>query len=169
MLNDIFGQIVRHGWKEGERTRRIELAWCTCSFGAMGWVVPHFRAFAKAARREEGLEVRFTVFVTCLCDPEAVPDIDGLQVTIERLVPGRMLKRFIRKERLVGCGCEVGFSQEVVEKEGFELGIEKSAGVAVSTVSDVSVLEKGGEASGEVVTGGVAMCVAGPESLVRKQ
>jgi ferric-chelate reductase len=168
MLDDILGRIVRHGRKGGERTRRIELAWCIRSFGAMGWVVPHFRAFAEAAKRDSNLELRFTVFVTCLCDPEAVPDIEGLEVTIERPVPGRMLKRFIRNERLVGCGCEVDSSQEEAEKEGFELGSEKGAAGAVSTTADVGVLEKGGEASGEVVTGGVVMCVAGPESLVRE-
>ena len=57
---------------------------------------------------------------------------------------------------------------EGAEKEGFELGNEKNAAVAVASTADVGVLEKGGEEPGNVVDGGVAMCVAGPESLVRE-
>lgn len=33
LLDDIVGQCVRQGRKNGERTRRIEFAWCVRSFG----------------------------------------------------------------------------------------------------------------------------------------
>jgi hypothetical protein len=62
----------------------------------MGWVVPRFKNWAEAAKGEEALEALFVVFLTCLCDSEAVPDMEGWEVMIERPMSGRMLKRFIR-------------------------------------------------------------------------
>ena len=34
ILDDIVGRVVRRGRRYGERTRRIEFAWCVRSFGA---------------------------------------------------------------------------------------------------------------------------------------
>lgn len=35
MLDDLVGRIVKHGRAKGERTRRVEFAWCIRSFGTL--------------------------------------------------------------------------------------------------------------------------------------
>lgn len=102
MLDDIVGRVVRLGRKGGERTKRIEFAWCIRSFGGctsggffeisltrmtaghIQWVAPMLMDIATAVAECVSLDLHVSIFVTCLCDPEAVPPIPNSVVTMER-------------------------------------------------------------------------------------
>ena len=104
MLDDIVGRVVRLGRKGGERTKRIEFAWCIRSFGGyhqgrigarfhlltkvatghIHWVAPMLMDIASVAAGCPSLDIHVSIFVTCLCDPEAVPQIPNSVVTMER-------------------------------------------------------------------------------------
>jgi len=83
LLDDIVGRIVKLGRPSGERTQRIMFAWYIRSFGAIKWFDRYFIAIANAAQGS-GVDVSFRVFVTCLCDPEAVPSIPNMTVEITK-------------------------------------------------------------------------------------
>ncbi|KAF9446921.1 hypothetical protein P691DRAFT_707681 [Macrolepiota fuliginosa MF-IS2] len=88
MLDDIVGRCVRLGRPNGERTRRIEFAWCIKSFGLIEWFTPALmeiaHAAASSAYSSTPLSLHISVYVTCLCNPEAVPPIPNCDVTILR-------------------------------------------------------------------------------------
>lgn len=88
MLDDIVGRCVRLGRQSGEKTRRIEFAWCIKSFGILEWFAPALmeiaRTVASSDRSATPLSLHISVYVTCLCDPEAVPLIPNCDVTIMR-------------------------------------------------------------------------------------
>lgn len=41
------------------------------------------------------LDLHFSIYVTCLCDPEAVPSIPNSEVTIYRPSVGQLLREFV--------------------------------------------------------------------------
>jgi ferric-chelate reductase len=105
LLDDIVGRCVRQGRKNGERTRRIEFAWCVRSFGeflfeyhlvsfsrslsgSIDWFAPALMDIAHAAASSSTsvapLDLHISIYVTCLCNPEAVPSIPNCDVTIIR-------------------------------------------------------------------------------------
>jgi ferric-chelate reductase len=159
VLDDLVGRIARHGRAGGEVTRRVELAWCIRSFGAIYWFAPHLQALARTVEQTPGLTLHIAVYVTCLCDPEAVPDIPNSVVTVERPDARRMLGTFLAGTDL-GPGCSAGSLESA---EAVEVGPTK--GSPEMSEKDVPVLEHG---AGAGVAGGVALCVAGPESLCRE-
>lgn len=115
MLDDIVGRVVRLGRSGGERTKRIEFAWCIRSFGAFNWrvalrgwgfayqstvghiqwVAPMLIDIAAAVAGSSSLDLHFSIFVTCLCDPEAVPPIPNSVVTMERPPAHQLLNDMI--------------------------------------------------------------------------
>jgi len=83
ILDDLVGRIVKLRRPNGERTRRITFAWYIRSFGAISWFEQQFTAIAMSASAEgSGVELTFKFFVTCLCDPEAVPPIPNTIVEV---------------------------------------------------------------------------------------
>ena len=115
MLDDIVGRVVRLGREGGERTKRIEFAWCIRSFGGyrdwgvsrgcsslirriaghMHWVAPMLADIATVVAGCPSLDLHFSIFVTCLCDPEAVPQIPNSVVTMERPTAQQLLSDMI--------------------------------------------------------------------------
>ncbi|TFK50651.1 iron reductase [Heliocybe sulcata] len=83
VLDDIVGRCCRLGRRGGEKTRRIEFAWCIRSFGCIQWFASQLTEIAKTCAGTS-LDLHVSIFVTCLCDPEAVPDIPNSVVTIHR-------------------------------------------------------------------------------------
>ncbi|KAH7104492.1 iron reductase [Auriculariales sp. MPI-PUGE-AT-0066] len=83
VLDDLVGRIARQGRLQGELTRRIDIAWCIRSFGCLFWFSDLMRDIADKSR-QCGLQLHFNVFVTCLCNPEAVPPIPELTVTMDK-------------------------------------------------------------------------------------
>ncbi|KAJ7868125.1 hypothetical protein B0H13DRAFT_1897279 [Mycena leptocephala] len=80
------------------RAGDFELVWCWCvrSFGAINWFAPYLLQITTlAARPDSGLDLRIRIFVTCLCDPSAVPHIPGCTVTEARPSVGAVLDRLL--------------------------------------------------------------------------
>jgi hypothetical protein len=94
LLDDIIGRCVKLGRSQGERTRRIEFTWCIRSFGQIQWFAPMLIDIATAAANST-IDLHFSIFVTCLCDPEAVPHIPNSIVTLARPSIQNLLKDFI--------------------------------------------------------------------------
>ena len=113
LLDDLVGRIVRHRRGRGERTRRVEFAWAIRSFGkrktvvvkkkkkkrdaetsislgCINWFAPMLMEIANAAAGSS-LDLHISIFVTCLCDPEAVPPIPNSITTILRPDVHRLL------------------------------------------------------------------------------
>lgn len=102
VLDDIIGRIVRLKRRHGERTRRIEFAWCVKSFGekppyrvlpkyltrehigCIDWFAPQLAEIATAALEDPTLSLHIKFFVTCFCDPGAAPVIPNSEITTVR-------------------------------------------------------------------------------------
>jgi len=95
MLDDIVGRVVRLGRKGGERTKRIEFAWCIRSFGHIHWVAPMLADIATVVTGCPSLDLHVSIFVTCICDPESVPPIPNSVVTMERPSSHQLLNYMI--------------------------------------------------------------------------
>ncbi|KAJ8579435.1 hypothetical protein M405DRAFT_835804 [Rhizopogon salebrosus TDB-379] len=80
LLDDIVGRCIKLGRSQGERTRKIELAWCIRSFDKISckdvieWFAPMLIDIGTAASNSS-INLHISIYVTCLCDPEAVPAI----------------------------------------------------------------------------------------------
>ncbi|KAH0834213.1 iron reductase [Lanmaoa asiatica] len=101
LLDDIVGRCIKLRRRGGERTRRIEFAWCIRSFGEhpssspayryilltktgnIPWFAPMLTDIANTAV-DSSIDLHISIFVTCLCDPEAVPLIPNCDVTLTR-------------------------------------------------------------------------------------
>ncbi|KAG2040872.1 iron reductase [Suillus americanus] len=94
LLDDIIGRCVKLGRSQGERTRRIEFTWCIRSFGQIEWFAPMLIDIATAAS-DSTIDLHISIFVTCLCDPEAVPHIPNSIVTLSRPSVQHLLEDFI--------------------------------------------------------------------------
>jgi ferric-chelate reductase len=161
LLDDIVGRCVKLGRRGGERTKRIEFAWCTRSFGesfkiqpvnfghessitfigSIQWFVSHLMDIATAAAGSS-IDLHLSIFVTCLCNPEDVPPIPNLDVTIHRPSVTTILQDLL-----------------------FPSSSRKSSEEGVTTRS-----EKDSETPKTWVPtgGGVAVCASGPETMTRE-
>ncbi|KAL0953023.1 hypothetical protein HGRIS_007227 [Hohenbuehelia grisea] len=149
MLDDIVGRCIRLGRKNGERTRRIEFAWCIRSFGAIQWFASQLMDIAAvAATAGEDLDLHISIFVTCLCDPEAVPSIPNCDVIVERPSVRGLIDALTTPPDVAG---DSPRSASIQKEEG------ELASAAVK-----STLRWAG------LGGGVAVCASGPESLTRE-
>jgi len=94
LLDDIVGRCIKHGRKNGERTKRIEFAWCIRSFACIEWFTPMLMDLAKTTAGTS-IDLHISVFVTCICNPEAIPPIPNSVVTIERPFVRELLNALI--------------------------------------------------------------------------
>ncbi|RPD52054.1 iron reductase, partial [Lentinus tigrinus ALCF2SS1-6] len=79
LLDDIVARCVKLGRVHGEKTRRIEFAWCVRSYGAIHWFAPMLMEITNAVAGTS-LDLHISVYVTCLCNPEEVPPIPNMDV-----------------------------------------------------------------------------------------
>jgi hypothetical protein len=146
--------------------------------GAINWFAPYLLQIATlAARPDSGLDLRIRIFVTCLCDPSAVPRIPGCTVTEARPSVGAVLERLLDPVAAPGADC-CGALLPVRGrgKDGDTRGSSVSAeGSMVDLPKEVEVdLEMGGvdvdvgANESESGRGGVAVFAAGPGSLIRE-
>ncbi|KAJ6597944.1 hypothetical protein B0H10DRAFT_2441554 [Mycena sp. CBHHK59/15] len=166
LLDDLVGRIGRLGRRGGERTRRVEWVWCVPSFGAISWFAPHLLQIALTAQRAHTssglpLELRIRIYVTCLCDPDAVPPIPGCVVSIQRPRVGALIDEVLDVHSTT---CSPRGSSE--EEKGVD--VEKGLGA----VGEREV-ERGGEGEegqggtqGGQGGGGMAVVAAGPGTLI---
>ncbi|KAI0061356.1 iron reductase [Artomyces pyxidatus] len=94
LLDDIVGRCVKLGRPNGERTRRIEFAWAIRSFGCIEWFTPMLKQIAHTAAGSS-VDLHISIFVTCLCNPEAVPEIPNSVVSIVRPSVESLLKEML--------------------------------------------------------------------------
>ncbi|KAJ8586867.1 hypothetical protein M405DRAFT_864231, partial [Rhizopogon salebrosus TDB-379] len=88
ILDDIVGRCIRLERSQGERTRKPEPAWCIRSFGQIEW-------FASMLIDIASIDLHISIYVTCLCDPEAVPAIPNSIVVPSRPLVHDLLATFI--------------------------------------------------------------------------
>ncbi|KAJ7925579.1 hypothetical protein B0H13DRAFT_2248863 [Mycena leptocephala] len=176
VLDELVGRCVRLGRRDGEKTRRVVWCWCVRSFGAINWFAPYLLQIATlAARPNSGLDLRIRIFVTCLCDPSAVPRIPGCTVTEARPSVGAVLDRLLDPVAAPGADC-CGALLPVRGrgKDGDTRGSSVSAeGSMVDLPKEVEVDLEMGEVDvsvneSESGRGGVAVFAAGPGSLIRE-
>jgi len=126
------------------------------------WLAPALGEMARCAALSDSspvpVSLHISVYVTCLCDPEAVPQIPNCDVTMIRPDVYRILDDLMA---------------------GREDGTMESASVTVDgTMENVSVTVDGTMENASVTTddpkalprmgGGVAVCASGPASLIRE-
>ncbi|KAI3601601.1 putative iron reductase [Moniliophthora roreri] len=150
LLDDIVGRCVRLERSRGERTRRIEFAWCVKSFGCIEWFAPMLADIARTVEGVEGLDLHISVYVTCLCNPDAVPMIPNMDVSVYRPSVKESLKQLITPPS----SSSSSTLEEVMGKV-----IDPESGVPPSISTKLPWIPLGG---------GVAVCAAGPEGLTRE-
>lgn len=68
--------------------RRVRLVWCIKGFGHIRWFAPQLQGLAALAQDPAyGVQFEIRIFVTCLCDPEAISPIAGC--VVEEVVGAR--------------------------------------------------------------------------------
>ncbi|KAJ7267125.1 iron reductase [Mycena rebaudengoi] len=154
ILDDLVGRCVRRGRAGGERTRWVEWVWCVRSFGAIAWFAPQLLQIATMAQRGGGaLVLSIRIYVTCICDPDALPDIPNCVVTLERPDVGRVL------------------GEMMGETPSTSISAEGSASASTEELSHTHP-EKSRDVEGgfgqEGGGGGIAVIVSGPPSLIRE-
>ncbi|KAH9914282.1 iron reductase [Fomitopsis serialis] len=94
LLDDIIARCVKFGRPGNERTRRIEFVWCIQSYGCINWHAQMLTDLATAVAGTS-LDLHISIFVTCLCNPDAVPTIPNSDVVLLRPTIGNLLHQFI--------------------------------------------------------------------------
>ncbi|KAI5117821.1 hypothetical protein M0805_004951 [Coniferiporia weirii] len=172
LLDDIVGRCMRLGRPNGERTRRIEFVWCIQSFDYIHWVAPLLAEIAQRANAEDStLDLHISIFVTCLCDPSAVPPIPNCDVLIERPCVAGLADALARTGSAAEC-CETGAAG--VEKLCGccqTAGVDGGADRCTCGENDVkidAVVNAGAGVGADADGGGFAVCAAGPEGMARE-
>jgi ferric-chelate reductase len=166
LLDDIVGRCIKLGRSGGERTRRIEFAWCVRSFGkyrlslslvsviaclfimtaSIEWFAPMLMDIANTAAGTS-LDLHISVFVTCICNPEAIPPIPNSDVTIIRPSIQALLDDLLTPPG---------------SNSSKNASIDVEGGVSEKSSSKSAKLNWVG------LGGGVAVCASGPETLTRE-
>ncbi|TFK37211.1 hypothetical protein BDQ12DRAFT_685512 [Crucibulum laeve] len=196
LLDDIVGRCVRKGREGGEKTRRVEFAWCVRSFGSIDWFSPFLMDIATVAATSAGssmpLDLHISIYVTCLCKPEAIPPIPNCDVTIVRPSVYEVLKDLVTPPASLTAPPAPRTPQaSVTEKPRTpavpEIQYVPSSSPAPSSeddeededlkqqhqpAGDIENPTLGLSASGKLpwvgFGGGLAVCASGPESLTRE-
>jgi len=106
LLDDVVGRCIRLGRPHGERTRRIEFIWAVRSYACIDWFAPQLMNIAQVAA-DSSLDLHISIFVTCICNPEAVPQIKNSLVSIERPSVHTLLADFIAPASFASLSDEV--------------------------------------------------------------
>ncbi|KAF8913656.1 hypothetical protein CPB85DRAFT_1375526 [Mucidula mucida] len=145
LLDDIVGRCVKRGRRNGERTRRVSFVWCVRSFGCIEWFAPMLAEIAAVADASTTLDVHVVVYVTCLCNPEAVPRIANSDVIVGRPAVREALEGLVTPpvgKKVTGADVDVDEDEESAMEES------KLGWVGLG--------------------GGVGVVASGPESLTRE-
>ncbi|KAI0776531.1 iron reductase [Trametes elegans] len=155
LLDDIVARCVKLGRPNGEKTRRIEFAWCIRSFGCIQWFAPMLTEIANTVAGTS-LDLHVSVFVTCLCNPEEVPPIPNLDVTVSRPTVTALLRDLVSPPVLKGKAAEAEADAKSIESASEAGTVGEATPCASARLNWVGL------------GGGVGVCAAGPESLTRE-
>ncbi|CAL1697507.1 unnamed protein product [Somion occarium] len=144
LLDDIVARCGKLGRRHGERTRRIEFAWCIRSFGCINWFAPMLMEIANTVAGTS-LDLHISIFLTCICNPFAIPPIPNSDVTIYRPSVSTLLKQLITPPP--------SSNTPSATSDDPEDDPEKRAKSKLQWVG---------------LGGGVAVCASGPETLIRE-
>ncbi|KAF8986056.1 hypothetical protein BDQ17DRAFT_1376326 [Cyathus striatus] len=164
LLDDIVGRIVRRGREGGERTRRIEVVWCVKSFGSIHWFAPLLADIAHAALSCTTLSVHITVYVTCLCNPEAVPPIPNCDVLA---VPRPDLYKLVLDMCIPPSSSPSATKETAHAKEHANCDLEEDA-ASIDSAEEEALGLPSSKLPWVGYGGGLALCACGPESMVRE-
>ncbi|KIK09642.1 hypothetical protein K443DRAFT_392442 [Laccaria amethystina LaAM-08-1] len=159
LLDDIVGRCVRQKRFRGEKTRRIEFAWCVRSFASIEWFSAALMDIATAAASpSSGLDLHISVYVTCLCNPEEIPPIPNCDVTTVRPSIYRVLMDLMTPP---ACSSSPSSSSSPspsspVDKREDEVD------------ADVELDPPSNKLAWIGAGGGLAVCASGPEGLTRE-
>ncbi|KAF9034815.1 iron reductase [Panaeolus papilionaceus] len=167
LLDDIVGRCVKQGRPNGEKTRRIEWAWCVRSFGSIEWFSSALMDIANVAAASLSManpvHLHISIYVTCLCNPEAVPPIPNCDVTIVRPSIYKALEDLIQiRDEDDSDDLERGRSSMTKESSKARESTSRSLEMpddCEKPTARVSTIRK---------DGGVAVAAAGPVSLTRE-
>ncbi|KAH9943638.1 iron reductase [Amylocystis lapponica] len=137
LLDDLAARCVKLGRAGGEKTRRVEFAWCIRSYSCIAWFAPMLTDIATALAGSS-LDLHISIFVTCLCKPEAVPPIPNSDVTILRPSVNALLHDMVTPPSLASVEDDRSSQSSRAKLNWVGLG------------------------------GGVAVCAAGPETMTRE-
>lgn len=146
--------------------------------GSIEWFAPYLMAIAHAAARLPTLDLYISIYVTCLCNPEAVPPIPNCDVTIVRPSVGMLLRGLVTPPPLSskpGPEQEPRASMASSQAEEGGAGTEEDAGKGKGLDADADVDVEADLALNihEKLQwvgrgGGVGVCASGPESMTRE-
>ncbi|KAF8636062.1 hypothetical protein AX17_003827 [Amanita inopinata Kibby_2008] len=151
LLDSLVGKCMRG---DKTATRKIEFVWFTRSYGSIHWFSTFLKTIATHAMTCANLDFHMTVYVTCLCVPDAVPDIPNCDVLLARPTLTEIVHRTVDNTPDPVTRAEEGEGDlhpvETCEKE--------------ATMKQV----KQTEVPTMVGSGGFAVCASGPEKLTRE-
>ncbi|PIL26372.1 transporter [Ganoderma sinense ZZ0214-1] len=157
LLDDVAARCVKLGRPNGEKTCRIEFAWCVRSFGAIHWFAPMLMDIARAVAGTS-LDLHISVYVTCLCSPEDIPAIPNMDVTIcTRPSVSGLLRDLITPP-----------SPSPPSWRKSDLESAESDGMSLESDECVRAIPGAARLRWVGLGGGVGVCAAGPESLTRE-
>lgn len=138
--------------------------------GSIDWFAPALMDIAKIAEKSD-LALHISVYVTCLCNPEAVPPIPNCDVTVVRPTIYTVLADLITPPEAPAAP-----TTKELDMKGLEAAdTKKRPSTAVTESSLVSSdFDKPFEPSVRNrlpwvgLGGGIAMCASGPEGLTRE-
>ncbi|KAJ3827208.1 iron reductase [Lentinula raphanica] len=147
VLDDIIGCCARLGRPNNERTRRIEFVWCLRSYTGINWFTSLILPIANVVADSPELDLPISAYVTCLCNPEAVPPIPNSDVLMLAQRPDTLK---ILENAVVLAG---GSDNEDVKYQG-------STPEPSEASAKLQWVGLGGA--------GVAVCTSGPGTLTRE-
>lgn len=130
------------------------------SKGSIEWFTPYLMDIANtAASSSSSLDLHISIYVTCLCNPEAIPPIPNSDVTIVRPSVHGILEELLTPPSIPSSSARTSTSESQSES-GTDSGSDSEKG------------EKSGSGRAKLkwvgLGGGVGVCASGPESLTRE-
>ncbi|KAF9523693.1 iron reductase [Crepidotus variabilis] len=180
LLDDIVGRCVRNGRRNGERTRRIEFVWCIRSFGQIDWfsnaLIDIAKVAASSSRSPMPLDLHISVFVTCLCNPEAIPPIPNSDVTIFRPSVRNILLDLITPPQTSSLPTQLEQNEQFYAQDSTLDSTTPQETLSVPSDRSSSDVVLGDAEAPRISSrlpwigdgGGVAVCASGPASLTRE-
>lgn len=135
------------------------------SIGSINWFAALLAPIAELAAASSGLDLHITIFVTCLCDPESVPDIPNMDVILERPDIYKVLEALITPPSSASAGevdADVDVDVEARASTSMPLPSQSPHHHPHTTAKKPSSLRWVG------LGGGIGICASGPESLTRE-
>ena len=152
-LPGVSGRSVSHMYR-CLPTKLIQTIFSSLSSGCIDWFASQLIAIANTAAASSTLDLHISLFVTCICNPDAVPHIPNTVVTIFRPSVTALLREFTTPP---SAACDDTASLSSLTSSAEQADTEHLAEKAIKC--HLPWVGYGG---------GVAVCASGPETLIRE-